>query len=95
MRDEGGIRLTAQSVDLFLCQNSVDCTTVTLIQQHETVSFELPSYHPELVKQVIVAHSAKIRIWDISVVKPTRCTISQIYFILEQHSTCFERSLRL
>ena len=27
-------------------------------------------------------------------VKPTRCTISQIYFILEQHSTCFGRSLR-
>ena len=23
----------------------------------------------------------------ISIVKPTRCTISQIYFILEQHST--------
>jgi hypothetical protein len=30
----------------------------------------------------------------ISIVKPTRCTISQIYFILEQHSTCFGRSLR-
>jgi len=26
--------------------------------------------------------------------KPTRCTISQIYFILEQHSTYFGRSLR-
>jgi len=26
--------------------------------------------------------------------KPTRCTISQISFILEQHSTCFGRSLR-
>jgi len=25
----------------------------------------------------------------ISIVKPTRCTMSQIYFILEQHSTCF------
>jgi len=30
----------------------------------------------------------------ISIVKPTRCTISQIYFILEQHSTCFGRSFR-
>jgi len=30
----------------------------------------------------------------ISVVKPTTCTISQIYFILEQHSTRFGRSLR-
>jgi len=30
----------------------------------------------------------------ISIIKPTRCTISQIYFILEQHSTCFGRSLR-
>jgi len=29
----------------------------------------------------------------ISLVKPTRCTISQIYFIVEQHSTCFRRSL--
>jgi len=27
----------------------------------------------------------------ISIVKPTRCTIFQIYFILEQHSTCFGR----
>jgi len=35
----------------------------------------------------------------ISIVKPSRCTVSQIYFILEQHSTCFYpfiiRSLRL
>jgi hypothetical protein len=30
----------------------------------------------------------------ISIVKPTRRTISQIYFILEQHSTCFRRSFR-
>jgi len=30
---------------------------------------------------------------NVSVVKPTRCTISQIYFILEQHSTCFGWSL--
>jgi len=30
----------------------------------------------------------------ISIVKPTRCTVSQIYFILEQHSTCFGRPLR-
>jgi len=30
----------------------------------------------------------------VSIVKPTRCTISQIYFILEQRSTCFERSFR-
>jgi len=30
----------------------------------------------------------------ISTVKPTRCTISQIYSILEQHSTCFGRSFR-
>jgi hypothetical protein len=30
----------------------------------------------------------------ISIVKPTRCTISQIYFISEQHFTCFGRSLR-
>ena len=28
-----------------------------------------------------------------SIVKPTRCTISQICFILEQYSTCFGRSL--
>jgi len=28
-----------------------------------------------------------------STVKPNRCTISQIYFILEQHSTCFGWSL--
>jgi len=27
-------------------------------------------------------------------VEPTRCTISQIYFILEQHYACFGRSLR-
>jgi len=27
-----------------------------------------------------------------SIVEPTRCTISQIYFILEQYSTCFGRS---
>jgi len=67
MGDEGGIRLTAQSVDISLCQNSVGCTTSTLIQQHETVSFELTLYQPELVKQVNVAHSAKIRIWDISI----------------------------
>jgi len=26
--------------------------------------------------------------------KPPRCTVSQIYFILEQYSTCFERSFR-
>jgi len=32
--------------------------------------------------------------WCISIVKPTRCTISQIYFILEQHCTCFGPSLR-
>jgi len=30
----------------------------------------------------------------IAIVKPTRCTISQIYFILEQNSTCFGRSFR-
>jgi hypothetical protein len=30
----------------------------------------------------------------IFIAKPTRCTISQIYFILEQHSTCFGWSLR-
>jgi hypothetical protein len=30
----------------------------------------------------------------ISIVKPTRCTISQIYFVLELHSTCFEWSFR-
>jgi hypothetical protein len=30
-----------------------------------------------------------------SMVEPTRCTMSQIYFILEQHSTCFGRSFRL
>jgi hypothetical protein len=30
----------------------------------------------------------------ISIVKPTKCTISQIYFIWEQHSTCFGRPLR-
>jgi hypothetical protein len=29
----------------------------------------------------------------ISIVKPSRCTISQIYFILEQQSTCFRQSL--
>ena len=28
----------------------------------------------------------------ISIVKPTRCTMYQIYFILEWHSTCFGRS---
>jgi hypothetical protein len=28
------------------------------------------------------------------IIKPTRCTISQIYFILEQHSACFGRSFR-
>ena len=28
---------------------------------------EQPSYRPELVKQVSVAHSAKIRIWDIAI----------------------------
>jgi hypothetical protein len=55
-----GIRLTAQSVDLSLCQNSAGCTTSALIQQHEMVQFELPSYHPKLVKQVNVAHSAKV-----------------------------------
>jgi len=32
-------------------------------------------------------------IGNISIVKPTRRTVSQIYFILEQHSTCFGRSL--
>jgi hypothetical protein len=40
-----------------------------------------------------------LKSFSISIVKPTRCTISQIYFILEQHSTCFGlsiiRSLRL
>jgi len=30
----------------------------------------------------------------IPIVKLIRCTISQIYFILEQRSTCFGRSLR-
>ena len=30
---------------------------------------------------------------SVSIVKPTRCTISQIYFILEQHSTCFGLSV--
>ena len=30
----------------------------------------------------------------ISIVKPIRCTTSQIYFILEQHFTCFRRSFR-
>jgi hypothetical protein len=30
----------------------------------------------------------------ISRVKPTGCTIYQIYFILEQHSSCFRRSFR-
>jgi predicted membrane channel-forming protein YqfA (hemolysin III family) len=36
-------------------------------------------------------HNNKNRIHSnaYSIVKPTRCTISQIYFILEQHSTCF------
>jgi len=33
-------------------------------------------------------------IQTISVVKPTRCTISQFYFILEQHSTFFGQSFR-
>jgi len=36
-----------------------------------------------------------IRLHDISgssIVKPTRCTISHIYPILEQHSTCFGQS---
>jgi len=28
----------------------------------------------------------------ISMVKPTRCTMHQIYFILEWHSTCFGQS---
>jgi len=28
-----------------------------------------------------------------SIVQPNRCTISQVYFILEQHSTYFGRSL--
>jgi len=41
-------------------------------------------------------HNNKNRIHSnaISIVKPTRCTISQIYFVLEQHSTCFGRSFR-
>ena len=32
----------------------------------------------------------------VSIVKSTRCTIYQLYFtrVLEQHSTCFGRSLR-
>jgi len=30
----------------------------------------------------------------ISIIKPTRCTIFQIYFILDQHFTCFGRSFR-
>jgi len=34
------------------------------------------------------------RMYNISIVKPTRCTISQICFILDQHSTCFGRSYR-
>ena len=34
------------------------------------------------------------RVTIFSIVKPTRCTTSQIYFILEQHSTHFGRSLR-
>jgi hypothetical protein len=40
-----------------------------------------------------VAYKTKI-IRYLSIVKPTRCTISQIYFILEQNSTCFGQSLR-
>jgi len=32
-------------------------------------------------------------IQTVSIVKPSRCTISQICFILEQNSTCFGRSL--
>jgi len=38
-------------------------------------------------------HKKEMNCFPISIVKPTRCTISQIYFILEQHSTCFGRSL--
>jgi len=35
----------------------------------------------------------QITYWAISIAKPTRCTISQIYFTLEQHSTCFGLSV--
>jgi hypothetical protein len=35
-----------------------------------------------------------VRANHFSIVKPARCTISQIYFILEQHSTCFGRAFR-
>jgi len=30
----------------------------------------------------------------ISILKPIRCAVSQLYFILEKHSTCFGQSLR-
>jgi hypothetical protein len=41
-----------------------------------------------------VSEFDKICTASFSIVKPTRRTISQIYFILEQHSICFGRSVR-
>jgi len=42
----------------------------------------------------ILFYCSIVNLNSISIVTPTRCTISQICFILEQQSICFGRSLR-
>jgi hypothetical protein len=54
--------------------------------------FESPSHLNWLWAYSFRIYWASVALF--SIVKPTICTTSQIYFILEQHTTCFGRSLR-
>jgi hypothetical protein len=64
---------------------------VHTIRRYVFLSWCRPNFHNTDVNILIAATRHSV---STSTIKPTRCTISQIYFILEKHSTCFGRSLR-
>jgi len=77
-----GGQFTEQILEIF-----AQCVCISVVHDYIFPIFE--SGHKEKnMLDLVKDYSA------ISIVKPTRYTISQIYFILEQQSTCFGRSFR-
>ena len=55
------------------------------------IRYHLPCFHL-CYHQILSLNLFSQNYRTVSIVKPTSCTISQIYFILEQHYTCFGQS---
>jgi len=89
------IRLQLRALDFSPCRPAV------YIALHYTITLILLTCHKEMTRsesQFLWPGDKLLKspalVSQFATVKPTRCTIPQTCFILVQHTTCFERSLR-